>query len=165
MKETPYLTDKHDMLGQLRTLPALEAFEDSNLLKMLNLSKLRKYDAGETIMQEGALDCWMYFLLKGSVRVIKGGKPLSVLSRYGEMFGEMSVVDGAERSATVVAETPVMCLALDGSIVDRVGEADKPAFFAVLYRFIAEVLSERLRLMDQELSEVKAELERLKHGG
>ncbi|MGE4298111.1 MAG: cyclic nucleotide-binding domain-containing protein [Desulfovibrionaceae bacterium] len=161
MKETPYLEGKQDMLAQLKTIPAFKPFEESKLMEMLALSKLRKYEPGETIMREGAYDCWMYFLLSGTVRVLKDGEEICQLKRYGDVFGEMSVVDGEARSATVIAATIVMCLALDGSIVDRVPPEEKPLFLAVLYRFISEVLAERLRHANEELNKVKLELEQL----
>ncbi len=158
MKETPYLKKKADLLQQLKTIPAFKSFEDTNLLTMLSLSKLRQYEPGETILEEGAFDCWMYFLLSGEVQVLKGSREVNTLRRYGDMFGEMAAIDGQARSATIIAKSPAMCLALDGSVMDRIDEDQKIAYYAILYKFIAEVLAERLRRATEEISRLKTEL-------
>ena len=77
---------------------------------------------------------------------------------YGDLFGEMSFVDGSYRSASVLAVTPTLCLAMDGSVVERVDKSKRDAFFAVLYQFLNNVLSERLRTMSEEVVQLKAKL-------
>lgn len=161
MIESDYLKGNDDLLQKVKTIPAFLPFEDTRLMQMLTLCKLRSYEAGERIMEEGAQDCWIYFLISGAVRVVKGGERIATLCQYGDMFGEMAVVDGHPRSATIIAEGKAICLALDGSIIDRIdNETEQFAFYSVLYRFIACVLSERLRQANDEQAKTKAELER-----
>ena len=70
--------------------------------------------------------------------------PLAVLGA-GEFFGEMSFVDGTPTSARVVADEPTRLRVIDTATVDNLSKAD-PAFAGRLYRSIAAILAERLRL-------------------
>jgi CRP-like cAMP-binding protein len=55
----------------------------------------------------------MFVLLEGRARVVQSGR---TVARFGpgDFFGEISLLDGEPRSASVVAEDPVRCLVLDG---------------------------------------------------
>ena len=76
--------------------------------------------------------------------------PLAILTA-GEFFGEMSFVDGAPTSAKAVADEPTRVRVIDEAIVDRMVKAD-PGFAGRLYRSIAVILVERLRLTSMHLA-------------
>ena len=101
MIESKYLKENIENIQRLMTISALKHFETRNLGKLLRLSKIRQYEDGETIIQEGDLDPWLYFLLSGEVEVSKEGEAITRLSKKGEIFGEMRVIDDQIRSATV----------------------------------------------------------------
>ena len=107
----------------------------------------------------------IYFLVSGKIRVVKHDEELSVLRRTGEVFGEMGIIDGSPRSASVYAVDETVCLATDASYVDRLSGHDKIAFSYILYRIFSEILANRLRLTSEELIKVKEENERLKRAG
>jgi CRP-like cAMP-binding protein len=90
---------------------------------------------------------------EGSVRVERddGDKvmTLAVLGP-GQFFGEMSFVDGAPTSATVVANTATRLRMINTMIIDNLSEVD-PSFGTRLYRSIAAILVERLRLTSMDL--------------
>jgi CRP-like cAMP-binding protein len=69
----------------------------------------------------------------------------------GEFFGEMSFVDGAPTSAKAVADEPTRLKVIDEAIVDTMAKSD-PSFVGRLYRSIAAILVERLRLTSMHLS-------------
>ena len=71
----------------------LEPFEEQELIKLLEMSKIRKYKSGECIVEEGRSDTWLYFLMYGQVRIVKSGKEVTILKRKGEVFGEMSLIN------------------------------------------------------------------------
>lgn len=114
-------------------------------------------------MEEGSYDCWIYFLISGKVRIVKQGKELSILRRKGDVFGEMGVIDGSARSASVYAVDETVCLATDASYLDRLSGNDKLAFGYILFRVFAEVLASRLRFTNQELIEAREEIARLRN--
>jgi CRP-like cAMP-binding protein len=163
MIESEYLKDNASIIQKLRQMPTLEPFDEKDLHGALQLSKIRKYEPGELIMEEGSYDCWIYFLISGKVRIVKQGKELSILRRKGDVFGEMGVIDGSARSASVYAVDETVCLATDASYLDRLSGNDKLAFGYILFRVFAEVLASRLRFTNQELIEAKEEIARLRN--
>ena len=73
--------------------------------------KVRSFDRGEVMVAEGDKAHELLILLAGRARVEKriGGREPLVLARpgVGQLIGELSILTGHRRSATVVAETPV----------------------------------------------------------
>ncbi len=162
MIESDYLKDNINILKKLRKIPTLDAFSEKDLKGLMELSKIRKYEPGELILKENNYDCWIYFLVSGKIRIEKHGKDLSVLERTGAIFGEMGIIDGSPRSASVYAINEAVCLATDISYIDRLSGKDKIAFSYILYRIFSEILANRLRETSEELIKVKKENERLK---
>jgi small-conductance mechanosensitive channel len=76
------------------------------------------FSPGETITRQGATAAWLYVLIRGTavVRVAtEGGGPERRVASLGpgDFFGEMALLTGETRSATVVAHTDVVCYKLD----------------------------------------------------
>ena len=165
MIESDYLKDSINFFEKLRKMPTLDAFSEKDLKGLLELSKIRKYKPGDLILEEGQYDCWIYFLITGKVRVVKHDEDLSVLGRTGDVFGEMGIIDGSPRSASIYAVDETVCLATDASYIDRLSGNDKIAFSYILYRIFSEILANRLRLTNEELIKTKEENERLKGEG
>lgn len=162
MIESDYLKESDDLVLKLRGIPTLKSFDEKDLKGVLNLSKIRKYDPEELIIEEGQYDNWVYFLVSGKVRIVKHGKELGVLDRRGDIFGEMGVIDGSARSASVYAVDETVCLATDASYVDRLSGNDKVAFCYILYHVFAEILASRLRITSDELIRAREEIAGLK---
>ena len=161
MLESDYLKDNMNFLQKLGHMPTLDLFSEEDLKGALRLSKIRKYEAGELILEEGSLDCWIYFLVSGKVRVAKHGEDLQILQRTGDVFGEMGVIDASPRSAAVYAIDDTVCLAADTSYIDRLTGNNKLAFCYILYRLFSEILATRLRSTNEELIKAKDEIKRL----
>lgn len=165
MIESDFLKDNTKFLTQLRQISTLDIFSEKDLKGLLELSKIRKYEPGELILEEGMYDCWIYFLISGKASVVKHGEDLSILKRTGDIFGEMGIIDGSPRSASVYAVDETVCLATDASYIDRLSGNDKISFSYILYRIFSEILANRLRLTSEELIKAKEEIERLKGKG
>ncbi|MDH5297424.1 MAG: cyclic nucleotide-binding domain-containing protein [Desulfobulbaceae bacterium] len=159
MRETSYLTENRKVLGLLRKIKQFETFSDGDLRSFLDIGKLRHYEPGEVIIREGARDCWVYFLLSGEVGVYKEGTKVKTLNCLGDLFGEMGVVDGAPRSATIKTEADTLVLGVDGSLIDHMFKTNELTFCYTIYRLFSEVLAERLRITTEENSRLKDELE------
>jgi signal-transduction protein with cAMP-binding, CBS, and nucleotidyltransferase domain len=161
--ESKYLKDDIKNIQQLFRIPAFKTFETKDLAKLLRISKIRRYEDGEIIIQEGSTDQWLYFLLSGRIRVSKDGQDICTIDKMGEIFGEMRIIDSLSRSTSVYAEDRVTCLALDTSSKHRMGsdnEAD--CLMALLYRVACEFISIRLRVSNERLIQTQQELERLR---
>ena len=161
MIESKYLKDSVQNIQKLMNIQPLKKFETKDLGRLIRLSKIREYDRNEAIIQEGGQDQWIYFLLAGKVRIEKKGVQLAIIDHVGEMFGEMRLLDGLARSASVFAESKTVCLAFDPYAEDRFSSDDEKAnFLLLLYKMFSEFLSSRLRLMNDELSRLRKELEK-----
>ena len=165
MLESKYLKDNIENIQKLLTIPALRNFETKSLQKLLRLSKIREYEDGEQIIQEGDLDPWLYFLLAGKIRVTKEDMEINTIDKKGEIFGEMRVIDSMKRSASVHAVGKTICLAVDTSAKNRLSAQDptneKLDFLLLLYRIFAEYMSIRLRVTNEELITAKKKIKRL----
>lgn len=158
MIESKYLKDNMQNIQRLLDIPALKHFEIKNLAKLLRLSKIREYNDGEVIIQEGDRDPWLYFLLKGKVVIKKEDFDIVRIDKKGEIFGEMRVIDSLSRSASVYADGKTVCLAVDTSAQEKLSSDEKKLdFLLLLYRIFAEYMSIRLRLTNDELVAAKQE--------
>ena len=104
----------------LRAVPLLRGLSNRDLARILELGKEMEVRAGEIIVKAGDQACDFYIMLEGQAGLTVPGKKKATL-RGGDYFGEMAVLDGEPRSATIVAET-------DGSAL-RIG---RPEFLALL---------------------------------
>ncbi len=166
MIESKYLKNDVKNIQRLFVIPTLQKFEKESLGRLLKLSKIRRYDSNECIIREGDQDPWLYFLLSGRVRVEKEGVEIFKINKIGDLFGEMRIVDSSSRSASVYAEAPTTCLAINtsgkkGFGISGSGDRDVE-FLLLLYRIFAEFVSVRLRITNEELVKAKKEVEALK---
>ena len=159
MIESKYLKENVENIQKLLSISALKNFEARNLGKLLRLSKIRQYEDGECIIQEGDVDPWLYFLLSGRVKIKKQGVLITDLTQKGEIFGEMRIIDDESRSASVFADGKTVCLAVDTSAKTRLSDGDtqdqRLDFLLLLYRIFAEYMTARLRLTNEELIKAK----------
>jgi CRP-like cAMP-binding protein len=163
MKETPFLKDNEAILKRLRDIALFDALSEKELKELMALSKLRSYGKRESIIREGEYDCWIYFLLSGSVNVVVGERGIRTLSRKGDIFGEMGIIDGSPRCASIVAnEDDTQCLGMDASVLDRISKENEIKALYLIYRVFAEVFSGRLRSAIQENAQLRNENEYLK---
>jgi CRP-like cAMP-binding protein len=164
MIESKYLKENIENIQRLMSIEALRHFETRNLGKLLRLSKIRQYEDGEQIIQEGDMDPWLYFLLSGTIRIAKAGEEIGTINKKGEIFGEMRVVDDQSRSASVYAVGQTVCLAVDTSAGNRLATSEEKDerldFLLLLYRIFAEYMTARLRLTNDELVRAKREAKR-----
>ena len=85
-------------------------------------------------------------IVEGEVKVRQGGRVIATAGP-GEFFGEISLLDGGPRSATVVAETPVVAIRLFKSSFDRVVKEEPQVAGKIL-----TVVARRLREAERTIS-------------
>ncbi|MGD9367388.1 MAG: cyclic nucleotide-binding domain-containing protein [Desulfobacteraceae bacterium] len=158
MQESKFLEKNESMLNNLKSIDMLQPFEDQEIYKLLEMSKVRKYKAGEHILKQGQSETWLYILLSGQVKISKNGKDVALLENKGEIFGEMGAMDCSRRSASAYAVTNTVCLATDMFYIENLTGNEKTAFGYVLYRLLAEILSSRLRQTTNAMIKSKGRL-------
>ncbi len=159
MQESPYLNDasRANEEDALDKLPLLRDLDQGGVSLILSISKYRMFDAGEDVTTQGEFDPWVYILLEGDLGIDVDGERVAKISGRGAVFGEMVLIDQAERSATVVALSPVRSLAIDAVLLDELDREKEGVFLANFYRVICGILANRLREADEELSLLKKE--------
>ena len=120
------------------------AIADTNLRLLAKAGfPLERFAAGEAIFDEGSQGEKMYVVYAGTVTIERGGKVIEELAA-GDSFGEMSLIDGAPRSATaraktncevalitekaflvLVHETPMFALTVMHNLADRLRRANE----------------------------------------
>ena len=133
-----------------RFLPFLEPAEERAVLAT---APIKSFDRGQLVVEQNVQMRAILVIEEGSVRIERRERdqtvPLAILEA-GEFFGEMSYVDGAPTSARVIADTPTRLRVIDGAAVDDLIRKDA-SFAGRLYRSIAAILAERLRLTSMHL--------------
>ena len=168
MRETDYLKENQNALSMLQRIERFHSFSEDNLKSFLEVGKLKEYDAGETIIKKGDKDQWLYFLLSGEVKIVKGEQIFAILKRSGDLFGEMGIIDNLARSASVWAQTKTTLLGIDCSNLSTQLSKHSTVFHYTIYRLFSECLANRLRstndevvLLQKNLSKKEEELTRL----
>jgi small-conductance mechanosensitive channel/CRP-like cAMP-binding protein len=127
----------------LGRLPLFRELDDPILRQLAASVRGAKYDAREVLVHEGDHGDSLFVIETGSVRVTKSGEGLGTgaieLARLGpgQFFGEMSLLTGEPRSATVTADAGCEVLVLAREALQPLLEAD-PSLAGTLSRSIAE---------------------------
>jgi pyruvate,water dikinase len=79
--------------------------------QVARLLKLRPFSKGETIIMEGSGGAAFFIIDSGEATVSSKGVQLATLGP-GDYFGEIALIDGGPRSATVTAATDLVCYGL-----------------------------------------------------
>jgi CRP/FNR family cyclic AMP-dependent transcriptional regulator len=98
-------------LAELARVPIFSALTPRQLRRVLDATEEYLYMDGSTIVREGATSEQLFVILAGKVRITRGGRTVARMSA-GDFFGEISLLDGGPRTATVKADGPVRCLVL-----------------------------------------------------
>lgn len=134
-----------------RFLRFLEPAEEDALLAAAPIKLLKP---GDIVVEEGVNQRAIFVVDDGAVRIERGrGKAETILAVLGpgQFFGEMSFIDGAPTSARVVANAPTKVRMIDMVTLENLTAVD-PTFGARLYRSLAAILVERLRVTSTDLS-------------
>lgn len=126
------------------------------LAEITHIVKVEKYQAGEFVFKEGDIgDAW-YVLYRGTVEVLKddkaGGKKINELGSRS-CFGEISVLDGLPRSASIraIEDSEVFCIPRKD--FSELLDDDHLVAYKLLHQ-MAILLAERQRSATLKLSEL-----------
>jgi CRP/FNR family cyclic AMP-dependent transcriptional regulator len=158
MKETPVLESSLELFETLRQVSFFSALKEAQIVEIFKVSRLRRFEAGETIIPEGAFDTYLYVLLAGVVEVVKQGTIIATLNAPGEIFGELSILNCEARSASVVTISKTSCLAVDASFLENLLPDDRVPIHAAVYKVFAEIVSRRLRATSEDLMAAREEI-------
>ncbi len=162
MIDDDFLRDSEAIIKKLQKIPVLRSLEKAHLETLLEWSEIREFGPDEQILEEGHYDNWIFYLISGKAKIVKDDKELAIIRRTGDVFGEMGVIDGSARSASVFAVEKTVCLCTDMSSIESLYGDSKFAFRYTVFRGFAQILANRLRMTTGELLHLREELARLK---
>jgi CRP/FNR family cyclic AMP-dependent transcriptional regulator len=160
MKEFAYIHEEGKLPELLANIPFFESFTAGHLNDILYSSYFIQCDPGDRVIEEGQDDARIFILLTGDLEVMKDGGPIATIDQSGEIFGEVAMISGEKRSASVVARTPTLCLVIDQQFLNELKpEKTNASYYAALYGFLSRVLAGRLKQATARLAELERELE------
>lgn len=134
----PTTRDWANVLGEL---PLFEEVGRRQLGKIAGLARVGDFSPGTVVIQQGEPGDALHLILSGRARVLSKRPKLL---RTGDYFGEMALLDGAPRSATVMADTELQTMRLPRAPFLRLLRSEPGIALAMLTR-----LAKRVRALEK----------------
>jgi CRP/FNR family transcriptional regulator, cyclic AMP receptor protein len=139
--------DQQGTLDHIRSVPLFSGFGDKELQRVAAIAKEVEFPAGKVIAKQGESGVGFHMIVEGEASVSVDGTNHATLGP-GAYFGEMSLLDGGPRSATVAAATDLKTVSLTSwdfnALLDQ---------FPELARKLLIQLSGRLRSVEKSISQ------------
>lgn len=132
-----------DVLAQV---PLFSGLPRRHLKKLAEHADEVSFREGERIVEDGEPGSSFYAILEGQAKVVRGSRTLARLNP-GEFFGEISLLDGGPRTASVVAETPLRAVRMFKRSFEQVVTQEPDVASKIL-----AVVARRLREAERTLS-------------
>jgi CRP/FNR family transcriptional regulator, cyclic AMP receptor protein len=145
---------KADPLGEvLHRIPVFRDLDPRSLAEIRSLARRRSFKPQEVVFRQGDVGDGLYLIATGFLKVTISGPTgtTTTLSLMGpnEMFGELSLLDGGPRSATVTAVTRAELLSIDREPFLQVFKSRPSVAIALV-----EVVARRLRRLSEKSDDV-----------
>lgn len=125
----------------LRKIPLLANLTDEEMARVRADIRIRQYNRRDVVLHKGGAGDTLLFLLTGQLQVIdvtEDGRAIGLrLLAPGDFFGEIAVINGSQRSASVVAQTNVLVALLPRATALHLF-AHSPSVAMQMLRFLAE---------------------------
>jgi CRP/FNR family transcriptional regulator, cyclic AMP receptor protein len=138
--DRPTQRDWSEVLG---ALPLFARLPRRHVRAIAKLAWPLDYAPDEVIVQAGDRGDSFYLMLEGRARVLGKSRVL----RAGDFFGEMALIDGGPRSATIIAATPVRVMMLQRRAFLKALKEDPQIGLAIM-----QTLAERVRRLERAVS-------------
>jgi CRP-like cAMP-binding protein len=102
---------RDEKLDLLHRIPLFSGFDNRRLERLGMLADEVDVPAGKVLMRQGDTGVDMMIIVSGSVSVERDGNRLNTLGP-GDFFGEIALLDGGPRTATVTSEEPTRLLVI-----------------------------------------------------
>lgn len=138
--------DEQAAIERIRSVPLFSGFGDKELQRVAAIVKEVSFPAGKEIAKQGESGVGFHMIVDGEATVSVDGVDHATLGP-GSYFGEISLIDGGPRSATVTAKTDLKTVSLTSwdfnALLDQ---------FPELSRTLLKQLCRRLRDVEQSIS-------------
>ena len=146
-----------DLKASLVATPFFGGLSDASLDLLISMLVERRFDIGAIVVAEGEPGNSMYIVHSGELVVSKLGESGRVIRMTGfgpgDFFGEMTLIEMQNRSATVAVESPTVLYELTARNLYTYYKADIYAYVMVLQNINRE-LCRRLRSAKNRIAEL-----------
>ncbi len=136
-----------ELTDRIKSVPLFSAFSDKELQRVAAIAKEVTFPPGKEIAKQGESGIGFHMIVSGEASVSVDGKEHAALGP-GVYFGEMSLLDGGPRSATVMATSELKTVSLTSwdfnALLDEYPE---------LARKLLIQLCKRLRSVESSISQ------------
>ena len=119
-----------DWAQVLATFPLFSGTSRRRLRKLVRESAIAEFASGEEVVARGAPTNSLYLILGGTAKA--RGKPAARVLRTGDYFGELALLSGGSRSATVVATQQLHVMRLPRESFLRVAQHNPSIWLTML---------------------------------
>lgn len=148
------MTTRHIPLDRacalLSVIKEFRNLSHNDLEAIAHVCHWHRYEAGEEIVRYHADSNSVFFITQGEMRVtfysMSGKEVILCYLPAGEIFGELTAIDGQSRSATVVAETSSLVASISSSAFQELIFNNRQIALAILQRLTGQIrrLTERV---------------------
>jgi len=134
--------DQKKIIPLLKQTPIFAKTSETSLKTMLKSAIEKTVKAGDKLVAQGERGTGFYLIIDGQADVMAGGEKLASF-KGGDFFGELAVIDGAPRTADVVAVEDTTCIVVSQWAMRSIISSHSEIALSIL-----EELVERLRKTD-----------------
>ena len=127
----------------LSTVPLFEGLPSRHLRKVRDICKVVNYMPGHSVVKEGEDGDSFFVVVSGQAKVGAKGRTIRRLLP-GDHFGEIALLDGGKRTATVLTETPMTLLEIKRGAFTKLVHAE-PLIAVALLKGIARMIRQSER--------------------
>jgi CRP/FNR family transcriptional regulator, cyclic AMP receptor protein len=124
-------------IERIRSVPLFSEFGDKDLRRVAAIAKDVEFPAGKVIAKQGESGVGFHMIAEGEVSVSVDGVEHATLGP-GSYFGEISLIDGGRRSATVTATTDLKTVSMTSwdfnALLDQYSELTRELLIRVCGR-------------------------------
>lgn len=117
-------------ISELKRFPLFQDVPDDALLKVATFAVLESHPEGAAVVTEGGYANDFFVIEDGTARVERDGQHLADLGP-GDVFGEQALLEGEQRSASVIAASPLRVVKISHWELDKM-KRDMPEVVAEL---------------------------------
>ena len=119
------------MVDSLREVPLFSDLSARDLKRLADSMQEHSFASGKEVVAQGKGGVGFFVILDGTARVTQGGEDRGLLTA-GDYFGEMALIDGDDRLASVHAEGDLRCAAMTSWKVRPVVKSHPDVAWALL---------------------------------
>ncbi len=155
--------DDNSLEALLAKVPIFSQLTDRELRKVGSIVHRREYESDEYVFRQDDPGLGMYVIEDGEVEIVYTEresieKGLALL-KSGDFFGELSLLDESARSASAIARKQSKIIGFFRPDLIALLDRSPKAGTKILFK-LGEVIGTRLRITNEQLGKLTAELER-----